>query len=242
MLNSFHRTIITVTLGAIALTTGACGRISILPPAPPPPPETQFAPMPTELAAAVTSARAALADPEATLVYAAAYGVTPVGRLADSHRSGWVVGFQERRTTGPRASLVVIDWTARKRVLAAKPWSGQVPKLDAAKLPQLRQTVLWARDAGLKKADTFMVAYVASATGPVAAVTERDDDVQAAFDDDGGTRQIVMLDALTGKPLAKLAEPAPAPAAEPTEAEEEAAAPAEAASLAALVMGPRRGF
>lgn len=240
MLNSIRHTLIPVMLGAIALATGACGRISILPPAPPPPPEAMYAPMPTELPAAVAAARSALADPEATLVYAAAYGVTPSGKLVDSHRSGWVVGFQERRATGPRASLVAIDWTAQKTVTAAKPWAGQVPVLDAAKLPPLRQTVLWARDAGLKKADTFMVAYVASATGPVAAVTQREEDLQVAFEDDGGARQVVMLEALTGKPLAKVA--GPAPAAEPEPGEAGASAPADAAKLAALVMGPRRGF
>lgn len=246
MLNTFHTFLVSLTLAAIALATGACGRISILPPPPPAPPSTMYAPIPAEVATAVAAARRALQDPDPTLLYAAAYGVQPTGKLADSHRSGWVVGFNERRAAGPRGALVVIDWTAEATVNVTKPWTGQVPRLDAAKLPPVRQTVLWARDAGLKKADTFMVAYVATATGPIAAVTPREEDFQAAFDDADGARQVVMIDALTGKPLAKVPAPGseaddPAEAAEAADPAEDEAAPADAARLAALVMDPRRG-
>lgn len=247
MLNTFRSLVTPLTLAALALATGACGRISILPPAPPAPPSTMYAPIPAEVATAVASARKALQDPDPTLVYAAAYGVQPSGKMADSHRSGWVVGFNERRAAGPRGALVVIDWTADTTLRVTKPWTGAVPRLDAAKLPPVRQTVLWARDAGLKKADTFMVAYVATAAGPVAAVTPREEDFQAAFDDADGARQVVMLDALTGKPLAKVAAPGSeadaleAPEAAPEAGAEDAEAPADAADLAALVMDPRRG-
>ena len=237
MLNCFRRSLLPLTLGAIALATGACGRISILPPAPAAPPAAQFAPMPTELGAAVAAARAALSDPDPVLLYAAAYGVEPSGKLADSHRSGWVVGFQERRATGVRTAMVTIDWTSHARVTTARPLPGALPpKLDPARLPALRQSLLWARDAGLQKAKTFQVAFVATPAGPVAAIGERDDALTAALDEEGA-RQVILLDALTGKPLAQLTEPEPAAA--PADADD---ASEDAASLAMLALSPRRGF
>jgi hypothetical protein len=241
MLNAFRRPLIVLTLGATALATGACGRISILPPEPPPPIGSVYQPMPTELQAAVAVARKALADPEPQLLYAAAYGVQPNGKFADSHRSGWVVGFQEQRASGPRASLVVIDWRAMARVIAAKPPATPVPALDAAKLPPIRQALTWARDAGMKKADTFQLAYVAGPDGARVAIGERgDDDRITPLDTEADERQVIVFDAATGQAIAK---PAPAPAAGTVEeGSPEPDSPEGAATLAALALGPTRGF
>lgn len=241
MLNTIRRSLLPLTLGAIALATGACGRISILPPAPVPPPPAQFAPMPTELAAAVASARASLQGAEATLLYAAAYGVQTNGKLADSYRSGWVLGFQEKRANGVKASMVVIDWRATPRVVAAKPLPGATPPaLDAAKLPPLKQTLLWGREAGLQKARSFQVAYVATPAGPVAAVGERAEEGVSEQVTDLEARDVIMLDALTGKPLAKVQDPAPDET--PETAAEAGDTPEDAASLAMLALSPHRGF
>lgn len=230
-----HAPLLALTILA-ALATGACGRIAL--PAPSvPAPVSERQPMAKDLPGAVAAARLAMKDPDAKPLTIAAYGVTDAGKLADSIRSGWVLGMQPTRGDVTKPKLVALYWDGDTRVTSAKPSSeAQGPALMPTVLPPMRQSIAWARSAGMKKAATYQIVYMADAEGPLVAVAERtpvggDPLADSAADPD---RKVMILDASTGKSLlAAVPAPTVAEAPEPDSAEGATAMTMMASSLRA---------
>lgn len=214
----------------LALATTACGRI-VAPGAPAPVPVVSRLVVGHSVPEAISAARTALKDPAARPIVIAAFGVTQAGKLNDSVRSGWVVGLMRSNGDATRATLVALSLDGSFTLKTAKlPDQAQGAALLPTVLPSLKTSVGWAQAAGLPKAATYQVCYMADPDGPAVAVTQR-----TALGGDPLTdiaeeeRKVVFLDPATGKSLVP-AVPAPAESADEA---------AETEALAIMTFGVR---
>lgn len=186
---------ILILLSVTALA--GCGRTPLSALQAPPVDATRPAPA-LDVPSAVKVARTALASATADVRYVAAFGITNQGRVANSVRTGWVVGFVD----GQKATLVGVDWMGGTRVVNAKlPANTVTIPLKVDSLPSLNTTLAWAREAGLQKSSTYQVAWLADGKGPFVGVAQMLPPGSDPLVDNTPERAVVLLDALTGKAL-----------------------------------------